>query len=96
MTQERRRSRQMKAVMAGNLIRNKLGAIDTRESVEHVRIAALGSLAETRGLWMFLIEKGLATEEDREDYLDKGYNTILAQIEGHASEIYVVDAQGHG
>lgn len=92
----RRRNRQMKAVMAGQLIERRLGALDTREAVEHVRIASLAAIAECRAMWRFLLERGLATEAQREDYLDKGYDEILAQVEGKAAEIYVEGSQGHG
>jgi hypothetical protein len=93
---DRRRNRQMKAVMAGMKIRERLGSIDTRDSVEHVRIASLAAISETRALWRFMIERGFATEAQREDYLDKGYDEVLAQVEGKAAEIYVEGAQGHG
>jgi len=86
---ERRKSRQMKAVTAGMLIQQRLGTLDTREAVEHVRIAALASVAECRGLWAFLVERGLATEAQRQDYLDRGYGEMLAQVEASASSIYV-------
>jgi hypothetical protein len=94
MSDERRRTRQFKAVQAGQLIRQRLGALDTRDSVEHVRIASLAAIAETRALWRFLLESGLATEAQREDYLDKGYQEILAQVEASASKIYVEGADG--
>ena len=96
MSELRRRGRQMKAVMAGQLIAKRLGALNTHESVEHVRIASLASIAECRALWRFLIERGMATEAQREDYLDKGYDEVLAQVEGKAAEIYVEGTQGHG
>lgn len=93
---DRRRARQLKAVMAGQLIQSRLGAIDTREAVEHVRIASLAAIAETRALWRFMIERGLATDAQREDYLDAGYTEVLDQIQGKASEIYVEGSTGHG
>lgn len=93
---DRRHARQMKAVMAGQLIQRRLGAIDTREAVEHVRIASLAAIAECRAMWRFMIERGLATDAQREDYLDKGYDEVLAQIEGKAAEIYVEGASGRG
>ena len=46
-----------------------------------------------RGLWAFLVEKGLCTAAQREDYLDRGYNDVLAQVEGKAATIYT---EGHG
>lgn len=96
MSEERRRARQMKAVMAGQLIQRRLGAIDTREAVEHVRIASLAAIAECRAVWRFLLDRGLVTEDMRENYLDRGYDEVLAQIEGKAAEIYVEGASGRG
>lgn len=96
MSLERRKARQMKAVMAGMKIRERLGAIDTREAVEHVRIAALASVAECRALWRFMLERGIATQAEYEDYLDKGYDDVLAQVDGKAAEIYVEGQSGRG
>lgn len=93
MSEERRKSRQLKAVTAGMTIAKQLGGLDTRESVEHVRIAALGAVAECRALWMFLKDKGLATEAQYQDYLDKGYDMLLAQVDAKASEIMVYDGK---
>lgn len=96
MDTDRRHSRQLKAVMAGMKIRERLGNIDTRDAVEHVRIAALASVAECRAVWRFLIERGIATEDMRENYLDRGYDEVLAQVDGKAAEIYVEGASGRG
>lgn len=87
----RRKARQLKCTVAGMHIQQRLGGLDTRQQVEHVRIAALAAIAETRSLWTFLIERGLATEAMRQDYLDKGYDSLLAQVEGKAAELMVAD-----
>lgn len=86
----RRHARQMKAVQAGMAIARQVGGLDVRESVEHVRIAALSSIAESRAVWAFLLERGIATEKQHQDYLDKGFDSVLAQIEGKAAEVMVV------
>lgn len=96
MSITRQRARQMKAVTAGMVIQRQIGMMDTREAVEHVRIAALAAIAETRGMWRFLVERGLATEAQRQDYLDKGYDELLDQVNGKAAEIYVEGASGRG
>ena len=96
MSAARQRERQIKAVQAGMTIQRQIGAMDTRDAVEHVRIAALAAIAETRGMWRFLIERGFATEAERQDYLDKGYNDLLDQVNGKAAEIYVEGASGRG
>jgi len=93
MNEGRRKTRQMKAVMAGMTIQKRLGAMESREAVEHVRIASIAAIAECRALWAFLVERGIATEEQREDYLDKGYDSVLTQIDDKAAELYV---EGHG
>jgi hypothetical protein len=93
MTEERRKTRQMKAVMAGVEIAKRLGGMDTRQAVEHVRIASLGAVAECRALWLFLKDRGIATEEQYQDYLDKGFDSVLAQVEGKVSEIMVYDGK---
>lgn len=89
----RRKSRQMKAVAAGMIIARQVGGLDTRECLEHVRIAALSAIAESRAMWAFLIERGMATEKQRQDYLDKGFDSVLAQVEGKAAEIMVYDGK---
>lgn len=83
----------MKAAMAGLSIARRLGGIDTKESVEHVRIAALAAVAECRALWMFLKDRGIATPAEYEDYLDKGYDSVLAQVQDKASEIMVYEGK---
>lgn len=93
MSDERRKSRQMKVTMAGLSIARRLGNTNPMESVEHVRIAALAAVAETRGVWMFLKDKGLATEAQYEDYMDRGYDSVLGQVQDKASEIMVYDGK---
>lgn len=63
--------------------------------LEHVLLAAFSGVAECRGLWAFLIEKGLATEAEHQDYLDKGWKIFLEQQEQQASKIYVAEG-GNG
>jgi hypothetical protein len=93
MSEARRKARQLKVVCAGMKIQERLGAIGTREAVEHVRIAALASIAECNALWLFLKERGLATEEQYQDYLDKGYEGVLAKVDGKAAELMVYDGK---
>lgn len=96
MSDERRRARQLMIWRAGQMIREKIGSIDTRDLVEEIRIAALGSLAETRALWGWMKAKGMISDAEYEDALDAGYRSLLQQIEGKAQEIYVPDTSGHG
>lgn len=91
MSEMRRKARQMKLVSAGMLVARKCEGLDTREAVEHVRIAAMAAIAECRGMWAFLVERGIATQGEREDYLDKGYELMLAQVEQRTSDVMVFD-----
>lgn len=93
MSDERRKVRQMKITMAGMAIGQRLGGLDSREAVEHVRIAALSAIAECRAVWQFLKDKGLATEANYQDSLDRGYDSVLAQVQDRASEIMVYDGK---
>lgn len=93
MSDDRRKSRQLKAVTAGMLINQRLGHQDTREAVSEIRIATLAAVAEARSVWMFLLDKGLATKAQHQDYLDRGYDSMLAQVQGNASEIMVHDGK---
>lgn len=95
MTADRRAARALKAVMAGRLIAERLGPMTSSAKVEEVRIACLGAVAECRGIWDFLIARGIATEEQRQDFLDRGYDSVLEQVQGAASKIFVHDA-GNG
>lgn len=93
MSEERRKSRQLKAVTAGLLIVQRLGNQDTREAVSEIRIATLAAVAEARSVWMFLKDKGFATEAQYQDYLDRGYDSMLSQVQGKAAEIMVCDGK---
>lgn len=91
---ERRKARQMKAVVAAMKIKDMQGGFDVGQNMDHVRIAALGAVAECRGLWAFLIARGMATEKQRQDFLDKGYDEMLAQIDAVAGAVMLQTA-GH-
>jgi hypothetical protein len=91
----RRIARQQMCFQAGMLIREKLGGSigPIEERLEHVRIAALGAVAESRAVMHALIAKGLITEREREDFLDLGYQSLLAQItNGQGVKVF----DGHG
>jgi hypothetical protein len=85
----RRKARQLKVVSAGMLIAERLGNQDTRQAVSEIRIAALAAVAESRAVWAFLKDRGMVTEAQYQDYLDKGYDSVTAQVEGKAAEILV-------
>lgn len=91
---ERRKARQMKAVIAAAKVKDMQGGLDVDQNMDHVRIAALGAVAECRGLWAFLIARGLATEKQRQDFLDRGYDDMLAQIDSAASAVLLDTSRG--
>jgi hypothetical protein len=83
--EQRRLNRQFLAVKASQLIQDRLGGAGTVEdTVQHVRIASLSSIAEARSVWDFLVSKGIASAEQREAFLDKAFNDLLDMIESHA------------
>lgn len=96
MNAERRRARQQRVAVAGMTLARRLATLDTRQAVDEVRIGLIAAIAETRAMWRFMIERGLATDAEREDYLDKGYQEVLDQIEGKAGEIFVEGQVGRG
>lgn len=87
MSEERQRKR---ALMAFDIVSRIVERAGTT-SVEHVHIAALTAIAENRGLWRFLLDKGLATEAQHQDYLDRGYEDLRAQVESVASKLYIAE-----
>jgi hypothetical protein len=86
-TEERSKRR---ALMAFEILQRIVERAGTG-SVEHVHIAALTAIADTRGLWRFLLDRGFATEAQHQDYLDRGYQELREQVESHASKIYVAE-----
>lgn len=96
MSAERRIARQQKCFQAAILIRQKMGgsAGPVEERMEHVRVAALGAVAEARAVMHVLKLKGLITERDEQDALDWGYDSLLAQLNaGQGARIFEA---GHG
>lgn len=97
MSLDRRVLRQQMCFQAALLIREKLGGSmgPIEERLEHVRVAALGSVAEARGVMHALRAKGLITEREEQDALDWGYTSLLQQIEsGLGAKVF--DGGGHG
>jgi hypothetical protein len=91
----RRIARQQMCFQAATIIRDKLGGSigPIEERLEHIRVAALGSVAESRAVMHALVAKGLITEREREDFLDLGYQSLLAQItNGQGAKVF----DGHG
>ena len=92
----RRLARQQLCFQAAVIIRDKLGGSQgpLEERMEHVRIAALGAVAEARAVMHALVAKRLITEREREDFLDLGYQSLLAQISnGQGAKVF---EPGHG
>lgn len=94
---QRRLARQQKCFYAGTIIREKLGGSigPIEERLEHVRIAALGAVAESRAVMHALRLKGLISEREEQDCLDWGYQNLLEQVAaGQGSKIF--EEGGHG
>jgi hypothetical protein len=87
---ERRRSRMMKCAHAAMQIAQRSGGLSAIDRAEEIRVAALAAIAETRSLWFFLIERGMATEAQRQDYLDKGYDDMLRQVDEYLGTLVTV------
>jgi|SRR6266481_2352258 len=82
--EQRRATRQMKVFEAARVIRAKLGGgIAVSERVEHVRVAALSAVAESRATMHALVVKGIATDREVQEFLDWGYDSVLEQVSGY-------------
>lgn len=81
--EQRRQVRQFKAFKAMRMIQERTGAVVP----EHVMVASLSSIAEARSVWDFLVSKGLASARQREEFLDKAFDDLLALTESQASKI---------
>lgn len=79
----RRKGRQLKIVTAAMTIRRRVG----KATAEEAMVATMGTVSEMKGLWQCLLDKGLVTETQRQDYLDRGADELLRQVEGKASEL---------
>lgn len=96
MSNERRVMRQQKCFQAAIIIREKLGGSSgpVEERMEHIRVAALGAVAEARSVMHALRVKGLITDREEQDALDWGYESLLAQLSaGQGAKVFEV---GHG
>lgn len=97
--EQRRASRQLKCFVAAKMVREIMGLPDPRPGtdaarVEEVRQAALSAMADARACMRALKVRGFITEAEEQDFLDWGYDSILAQLEaGRAAK--VLEA-GHG
>lgn len=94
---QRRIARQTKCFQAALIIREKLGGSTgpIEERLEHVRVAALGAVAESRAVMHALRLKGLLTEREEQDCLDWGYQNLLQQISaGQGAKVF--EEGGHG
>ena len=71
---QRRIGRQQKCFQAALIIREKLGGSvgPIEERLEHVRVAALSSVAEARAVMHAVRLKGLISEREEQECLDWG------------------------
>ena len=94
--EQRRLQRQMKVFSAATAIRDKLGGSvgPVEERLEHVRVAALGAVAEARAAMRALVANKFISERQAQDFLDWGYDDLLRQIDaGLAAKVFEA---GHG
>lgn len=94
---QRQMARSQLCFQAGVLIRDRLGGSigPIEERLEHVRIAALSSVAEARAVMHALKLKGILTDAEEQDCLDFGYRNLLDQITaGLGAKIF--EEGGHG
>lgn len=94
---QRRLARQLKCFRAVTLIRDKLGGAigPIEERLEHVRVATLGAVADSYACMHALRVKGIITEREEQEFLDWGYDALLARIEaGQGAKIF--EEGGHG
>lgn len=87
LEQERRKARQLLVVSAALTIKRRSTALTNEQRSDEIRVVALAANAEMRAVWAFLKDRGFVSEEEYQDYLDKGYHSLLEQIEGKAAEI---------
>lgn len=94
---QRRLMRQQKCFQSATLIREKLGGAlgPIEERLEHVRVAALGAVAEARSVMHALRLKGLITEREEQDCLDWGYQSLLQQV-AYGDSAKIFEESGHG
>lgn len=85
--EDRRRARQMMVVHACMIISEKLGDQSPKDAASEIRVSAVAAIAEARSVWEFLLARGLATEEQRQDALDRAYRGLLGQVETKGMEI---------
>jgi hypothetical protein len=86
MSEDRRKARALKIWSAHNLLRQRVGVVGPEE----VHIATLSTISEMKGLWQALLDRGLISEAQRQDYLDRGADALVAQCEAKAAQIEVV------
>ena len=94
MSAERQRARSLKVFIAANKIRERVGVL----KVEEAHMATLAGIAEMKGVWQCLLDHGMISEEERQNYLDRGVDALLEQVDSQASKIYcsAVETMGNG
>jgi len=90
---DRRKSRQMRIISGAAMLAQRSLATGNRQLIEECRIVCLSAEAGNRALWLFMKAKGLVTEDERQDWLDRGVLDLLDQIEGKAAEVMTSDGK---
>ncbi len=84
-TKERETARAMKVFGALSDLNRRVG----QPTASIAQITALSALAELKGVWLLLEDKGLVTPARVQDYLDRGVEALLKQMEERLNRIVV-------
>jgi len=98
MYEDRRKSRQIKLVAGAMQLRERYAAITatTDAKLDEMRLVCLSAEAGNRALWLFMKAKGMVSEAERQDWLDKGVNDLLDQINGRQEQPITTFEAGDG
>lgn len=94
---QRRLMRQQLCFHAAVKIREKLGGSTgaIEERLEHVRVAALGAVAESWAVFHALKAKKIISEAEEQEFLDWAYEELVRRVSGgQAGKIF--EEAGHG
>lgn len=82
------------AVMIRQSLGGSAGALEER--MEHIRIAALGAVADSRAVFIALRAKGIINEKEEQFFLDQGYKAVLDQIAAGVKAMQTTGVQQSG
>jgi len=83
--EERQKGRAFRIVQIADKIRRHIG----RSDVLQVNQTVLACIAEQRALWQLLLDRGFVTEEQRQDYLDRGVTSLEEHVHAKSARVTV-------